>query len=103
MLECRLPKKYQASPGSVEGLALNPQNGSQLLIAYAHGLVVSYTVGEFGVQRQVDAAYHCDGISIQSLSVHRDGMRFVTAHEDGSYVWWHLHVRSSKFPDFEVT
>lgn len=78
----------------MEGLALNPQNGDQLLIGYSRGLVVSCSLA--GDSHYVDAAFHGDGVTIQSLSAHRDGKQFVTGHENGSYVYWHLHVRFAR-------
>ncbi|OQV25726.1 Lethal(2) giant larvae protein-like protein 1 [Hypsibius exemplaris] len=73
----------RVAPGPVEAVAEHPTDSDQLLIGYSKGLVVLWDLKE---KRSVHSYWA--GQQLESVCWVGDGSRFVTSHNDGSYVVW---------------
>lgn len=71
---------------------MHPSDPEQMLIGYNRGLIVLWD----GTKAQATKTYVHDQ-QIEALCWHRSGDRFVSAHNDGSYVIW--NTMDSNKPD----
>ncbi|XP_077980343.1 lethal(2) giant larvae protein homolog 1-like [Glandiceps talaboti] len=71
--------------GAVEGIAAHPTEPNKLLIGYNRGLIVLWD----NKTCNADQTY-VGSQQLESLSWHRNGTQFMTAHNDGSYAIWNV-------------
>ncbi|XP_071953547.1 lethal(2) giant larvae protein homolog 1-like isoform X2 [Antedon mediterranea] len=81
-----VPDDCKVNPGSVEAIAQHPNSPDKLLIGYNRGLMVVWDSKEFNADRTF-----VSDPSLETLTWHRDGIRFTTAHHDGSYCVWNMN------------
>jgi len=72
--------------GAVEGIAAHPTEPNKLLIGYNRGLIVLWD----NKTCNADQTF-VGNQQLESLSWHRNGTQFMTAHNDGSYAIWNIN------------
>ncbi|XP_033127538.1 LLGL scribble cell polarity complex component 2-like isoform X3 [Anneissia japonica] len=81
-----VPDDCKVNPGAVEAIQHHPNSPDKLLIGYNRGLMVVWDSKEFNA----DSTFVSDPC-LETLTWHRDGVRFTTAHHDGSYCVWNIN------------
>uniref|UniRef100_A0A914WLH6 Lethal giant larvae homologue 2 domain-containing protein n=1 Tax=Plectus sambesii TaxID=2011161 RepID=A0A914WLH6_9BILA len=75
--------------GQVEALAAYQGDESKLLIGFNRGLIVLYDTQTHTVKHT-----YITGQTLESIHWHADGKKFVSAHNDGSYIVWSVEDNS---------
>lgn len=78
-----VPDDFKVNPGAVEALAVHPTDPDKFLIGYNRGLIVLWD----NEASNADQTYNSTQ-QLESLSWHRNGTEFMSAHNDGSYIIW---------------
>ncbi|CAG0920819.1 unnamed protein product, partial [Notodromas monacha] len=78
-----VPDDYKVNPGAVEAIAEHPTMEDKILIGYNRGLSVLWDKKE----TQASKTY-VSSQQLESLSWNEDGTRFLSSHNDGSYIEW---------------
>jgi len=78
-----VPDDFKVNPGAVEALAVHPTDPDKFLIGYNRGLIVLWD----NEASNADQTYNSTQ-QLESLSWHRNGTEFMSAHNDGSYIVW---------------
>ncbi|CAH1794883.1 unnamed protein product [Owenia fusiformis] len=78
-----VPDDFKVNPGAVEAIAEHPNDPNRYLIGYNRGLVVMWD----NEKSQADQTYNTTQ-QLESVTWHRDGTQFMSAHADGSYIIW---------------
>lgn len=78
-----VPADYRVSPGAVEAIAEHPTNPNKILIGYNRGLLVLWD----NEALTADHTY-VGSQQLESVCWHRKGDRFMSSHNDGSYIIW---------------
>lgn len=78
-----VPDDYKLNPGAVEAIVEHPLNPDKILIGYNRGLMVLWDN-----QRLNSENTYMNSQQLESVSWHRSGSKFVSSHNDGSYVVW---------------
>ncbi|XP_038069031.1 LLGL scribble cell polarity complex component 2-like isoform X3 [Patiria miniata] len=89
-----VPDDYKVNPGPVEAIAQHPTDEEKLLIGYNRGLIVVWHPKELTAEKTF-----VSNQQLESLCWHRDGLRFTSAHNDGSHCVW--NVSESSQPEKE--
>ncbi|XP_022084942.1 lethal(2) giant larvae protein homolog 1-like isoform X4 [Acanthaster planci] len=84
-----VPDDYKVNPGPVEAIAQHPTDDEKLLIGYNRGLIVVWHPKELTAEQTF-----VSNQQLESLCWHRDGLRFTSAHNDGSYCVWNAQESS---------
>ncbi|KAH9400708.1 Lethal(2) giant larvae protein 1 [Tyrophagus putrescentiae] len=99
LLKCSGVPAELKKPGSVEAVEECP-TGKLLLIGYNRSLIALWDY-----ERQTLVKHFIIEQQLESLSWHADGQRFISSHNDGSYITWDVdsgsdqqHSSSSKLP-----
>lgn len=85
-----VPDDFKVSPGAVEAIAVHPTNPEKFLIGYNRGLIVLWDNKENKTEQTYNATQQ-----LESLTWHRKGEEFTSAHADGSYIVWSADDSSS--------
>ncbi|KAK7501290.1 hypothetical protein BaRGS_00007415 [Batillaria attramentaria] len=85
-----VPDDFKVSPGAVEAIAVHPTNPEKFLIGYNRGLIVLWDNKENNTVQTYNATQQ-----LESLTWHRKGEEFTSAHADGSYIVWRADDSSS--------
>lgn len=78
-----VPDDFKVNPGLVEAIAEHPTDPNKFLIGYNRGLIVLWDKKESNAEQTYNASQQ-----LESLTWHRDGTQFMSAHADGSYIIW---------------
>lgn len=78
-----VPDDFKVNPGAIEALAVHPTEKEKFLIGYNRGLIVLWD----NEASNADQTYNSTQ-QLESLSWHRNGKEFMSAHNDGSYIVW---------------
>ncbi|XP_076312223.1 lethal(2) giant larvae protein homolog 1-like isoform X2 [Tachypleus tridentatus] len=78
-----VPDDYKVNPGAVEAIAEHPSNPDHVLIGYNRGLMVLWDK-----KNQTADKTYIGSQQLESVSWYRDGKRFMSSHNDGSYIVW---------------
>ncbi len=89
-----VPDDYKVNPGPVEAIAQHPTDEEKFLIGYNRGLIVVWHPKELTAEKTF-----VSNQQLESLCWHRDGLRFTSAHNDGSYCVW--NAQDSSAPEKE--
>ena len=87
-----VPDTYKVNPGAVEAILEHPTDTNKLLVGYTRGLVVLWDKGRQSAVREFVSQQQ-----LESLSWLGDD-KFVSAHNDGSYVVWDVHTGGEDEP-----
>nr|XP_006817104.1 PREDICTED: lethal(2) giant larvae protein homolog 1-like isoform X3 [Saccoglossus kowalevskii] len=93
-----VPDDYKVNPGAVEAIAAHPTESNKLLIGYNRGLIVLWD----NKTCNADQTY-VGSQQLESLSWHRNGIQFMTAHNDGSYAIWNVNDPTKPEKDPTIT
>lgn len=74
---------YKLNPGAVEGIAESPSNPNLILIGYNRGLMVLWDLNVLAADK-----IYTGSQQLESVTWYRDGTKFMSAHNDGSYILW---------------
>eukprot|EP00918_Siedleckia_nematoides_P010556 GHVU01023088.1.p1 GENE.GHVU01023088.1~~GHVU01023088.1.p1 ORF type:complete len:1053 (-),score=140.01 GHVU01023088.1:1527-4685(-) len=77
------PDDFKVNPGAVEAISQSPTNPDKFLIGYNRGLIVMWDMKDSNADQTYNATQQ-----LESVSWHRDGTQFMSAHSDGSYIIW---------------
>uniref|UniRef100_T1IK87 Uncharacterized protein n=1 Tax=Strigamia maritima TaxID=126957 RepID=T1IK87_STRMM len=91
-----VPDDYKVNPGAVEAIAEHPTDPNKILIGYNRGLLVLWDNGSLNADQT-----YVGSQQLQSVSWHRKGTEFMSAHNDGSYIIW--SVKDSTKPHQPAT
>ncbi|XP_050394221.1 lethal(2) giant larvae protein homolog 1 isoform X2 [Patella vulgata] len=78
-----VPDDFKVNPGAVEAIAVHPTNPDKFLIGYNRGLIVLWDNKESNANQTYNVSRQ-----LESLTWHRNGTEFTSAHSDGSYSIW---------------
>lgn len=78
-----VPDDYKLNPGSVEAIAEHPLNPDKIIIGYNRGLMVLWDNKTLNSENTYIGTQQ-----LESVSWHRSGTKFMSSHNDGSYVIW---------------
>ncbi|XP_054718851.1 lethal(2) giant larvae protein homolog 1-like [Uloborus diversus] len=78
-----VPDDYKLNPGSVEAIAEHPLNRDKIIIGYNRGLMVLWDNKTLNSENT-----YIGNQQLESVSWHRSGTKFMSSHNDGSYVVW---------------
>ena len=78
-----VPDDYKLNPGSVEAIAEHPLNPDKIIIGYNRGLMVLWDNKTLNSENT-----YIGSQQLESVSWHRSGTKFMSSHNDGSYVVW---------------
>ncbi|KAG8174350.1 hypothetical protein JTE90_005791, partial [Oedothorax gibbosus] len=78
-----VPDDYKLNPGSVEAIAEHPLNPDKIIIGYNRGLMVLWDNKTLNSENT-----YVGSQQLESLSWHRSGTKFMSSHNDGTYVVW---------------
>ncbi|XP_071041650.1 lethal(2) giant larvae protein homolog 1 isoform X2 [Parasteatoda tepidariorum] len=78
-----VPDDYKLNPGSVEAIAEHPLNSDKIIIGYNRGLMVLWDNKTLNPEH----TYVCSQ-QLESLCWHRSGTKFISSHNDGTFVVW---------------
>nr|CAG4649071.1 EOG090X00I4 [Scapholeberis mucronata] len=74
---------FKVNPGAVECISEQPNNPDHILIGYTRGLLVLWNRKTLSADQTFVASQQ-----LESVSWYPSGQRFVSAHNDGSYMKW---------------
>ncbi|GIX73484.1 lethal(2) giant larvae protein homolog 1 [Caerostris extrusa] len=78
-----VPDDYKLNPGSVEAIAEHPLNPDKIVIGYNRGLMVLWDNKTLNSENT-----YVGSQQLESVSWHRSGTKFMSSHNDGTYVVW---------------
>ncbi|GBM95723.1 Lethal(2) giant larvae 1 [Araneus ventricosus] len=78
-----VPDDYKLNPGSVEAIAEHPSNPDKIVIGYNRGLMVLWDNKTLNSENT-----YVGSQQLESVSWHRSGTKFMSSHNDGTYVVW---------------
>ncbi|KFM68057.1 Lethal(2) giant larvae protein-like protein, partial [Stegodyphus mimosarum] len=78
-----VPDDYKLNPGSVEAIAEHPLNSDKIIIGYNRGVMVLWDNKTLNPEKT-----YIGNQQLESVSWHRSGTKFMSSHNDGSYVIW---------------
>ncbi|XP_046447749.1 lethal(2) giant larvae protein homolog 1-like isoform X2 [Daphnia pulex] len=76
---------FKVNPGAVECVSEQPNSADHILIGYTRGLLVLWNCKTLSAVQTFVASQQ-----LESVSWHPNGKKFVSAHNDGSYMVWTL-------------
>uniref|UniRef100_A0A0B7B5H3 Lethal giant larvae homologue 2 domain-containing protein n=1 Tax=Arion vulgaris TaxID=1028688 RepID=A0A0B7B5H3_9EUPU len=85
-----VPDDFKVSPGAVEAVASSPVNNDKVLIGFNRGLITLWDAKEGAAESSFNSS-----LQLESLTWHRNGEEFVSAHNDGSYIVWSANDSSA--------
>ncbi|GAB6025766.1 UDP-N-acetylmuramoyl-L-alanyl-D-glutamate--2, 6-diaminopimelate ligase, variant 4 [Chamberlinius hualienensis] len=88
---------YRVNPGAVEAIAEHPTESNKILIGYNRGLMVLWDNESFNADHTYVGTQQ-----LESVCWHPKGERFMSSHNDGSYITW-TSSNPSKPEDGPVT
>lgn len=77
-------------PGAIESIEEKPNDNGKILIGYSRSLVALWNYEKDEMVQHYIIEQH-----LESLSWNPDGKRFITSHNDGSYITWTADQNSS--------
>jgi len=80
-----VPEDFKVNPGAVEAIASSPTEPNKVLIGFNRGLIVLWDTLVCSAEKTYNATQQ-----LESLTWHRDGSQFISAHNDGSYIVWEV-------------
>ncbi|XP_059146629.1 LLGL scribble cell polarity complex component 2-like isoform X2 [Physella acuta] len=86
-----VPDDFKVNPGAVEAIANSPVSEEKLLIGFNRGLIVLWNAKENASEKTFNTSQQ-----LESITWHRSGEEFISAHNDGSYITW--NARDSSEP-----
>ncbi|CAL1538236.1 unnamed protein product [Lymnaea stagnalis] len=84
---------FKVSPGAVEAIASSPVNNDKILVGFNRGLIVLWNTKDNVAEINFNASQQ-----LESLTWHRNGEEFISAHNDGSYITWNARDTEPKEP-----
>ncbi|XP_064461084.1 lethal(2) giant larvae protein homolog 1-like isoform X2 [Ornithodoros turicata] len=78
-----VPEDYKINPGGVEAIAMHPKDPNKMVIGYSRGLIVLWDNETLNAEQTYIASK-----DLHSISWHGSGTKFMSAHNDCSYIVW---------------
>lgn len=88
-----IPQEYKLNPGAVEAIAEQPNHPNHLLIGYNRGLVVLWDKKDNKGVKSYITNQQLESVSWDGL-----GEKFITSHNDGSYIIWEVNESDKREP-----